>query len=120
MNKGIRFPEASIGLWLLMLLSGIIGVGDAHSLYYYSVPSLGMALCTILDLSRPFLAGIISFLVFRERLTLAQIAGGILLFSGAYPCHQNPIPHLVTVYVASITKWQAEPQFRIHRQGRVT
>ena len=83
-HNDIRFPEASIGLWLLMLLSGIIGVGVAHSCYYYSVPSLGVALCAILDLSRPFLAGIISFLVFRERLTLVQIAGGIILLSGAY------------------------------------
>ncbi len=84
LNKGLRFPEASPGMWLLMLISGIIGVGVAHSAYYYSVPSLGVALCAVLDLSRPFLAGIISFLVFRESLTLVQIAGGILLLSGAY------------------------------------
>jgi drug/metabolite transporter (DMT)-like permease len=83
-HEGRWFPEAPLGLWLLMLLSGIIGVGVAHSLYYYSVPALGVALCAILDLSRPFLAGIISFLVFQERLTLVQIAGGILLLSGAY------------------------------------
>jgi drug/metabolite transporter (DMT)-like permease len=83
-NKGIRFPDASPGMWLLMLLSGIIGVGVAHSAYYYSVPSLGVALCAILDLSRPFLAGVISFLVFRESLTIVQILGGLVLLSGAY------------------------------------
>lgn len=83
-NKGIRFPDASAGMWLLMLLSGIIGVGVAHSAYYFSVPSLGVALCAILDLSRPFLAGIISFLVFRESLTTVQIVGGLVLLSGSY------------------------------------
>jgi drug/metabolite transporter (DMT)-like permease len=83
-NRGMHFPEASFSMWLLMLISGIVGVGVAHSAYYYSVPSLGVALSATLDLSRPFLAGMISFLVFRESLTIPQIIGGLVLLSGSY------------------------------------
>jgi drug/metabolite transporter (DMT)-like permease len=83
-NRGLQIPKASISMWLLMLASGIIGVGIAHSAYYFSVPTLGVALCATLDLSRPFLAGIISFLVFKEHVTFLQIVGGIFLLSGSY------------------------------------
>jgi drug/metabolite transporter (DMT)-like permease len=83
-NRGLHLPDAPIFMWLLMLASGIIGVGVAHSAYYFSVPTLGVALCATLDLSRPFLAGIISFLVFKESLTILQIVGGLFLLSGSY------------------------------------
>ena len=83
-NRGLQIPKASISMWLLMFASGIIGVGIAHSAYYFSVPTLGVALCATLDLSRPFLAGIISFLVFKEYLTFPQIIGGLFLLSGSY------------------------------------
>lgn len=83
-NRGLRLPDASVYMWILMIVSGIIGVGLAHTFYYYSVPFLGVALCASLDLTRPFLAGIISFLMFGESLTLLQIAGGILLLTGSY------------------------------------
>lgn len=101
LNKGLHLPDASPGMWALMLFSGILGVGLAHSAYYASVPSLGVALCGILDLSRPFLAGIISFLVFRESLTTVQIVGGLLLLAGAY--------YVITIRFR--TAWHAAPAF---------
>ncbi len=48
-GRGIHLPNAPGIIWLLMLISGIIGVGAAHLTYYASVPSLGVALCAILD-----------------------------------------------------------------------
>jgi len=83
-NHGVHLPDASGIIWLLMLVSGIIGVGVAHSAYYASVPILGVALCATLDLSRPFLAGLISFIVFKESITLLQLVGGIFLLAGSY------------------------------------
>ena len=55
-NRGLRLPEASLWMWLLMLISGIVGVGVAHSAYYYSVPSLGVALSATLIRQLPPLA----------------------------------------------------------------
>lgn len=84
LNSGFHMPDAPGVIWLLMLVSGIIGVGVAHSAYYASVPTLGVALCATLDLSRPFLAGVISFIVFRESITWLQLIGGIFLLAGSY------------------------------------
>ena len=84
MNRGIRLPEAPLSAWLFMIISGFIGVGIAHSSYYHSVPVLGVALCASLDLSRPFIAGLLSFLIFGESLTVWQIIGGLLLLFGSY------------------------------------
>ena len=70
--------------WILMLLSGLIGVGIGQSLYYRAVPILGIALSTSLGLLLPFIAGLISFIVFKETLTLLQLLGGALLITGSY------------------------------------
>ncbi len=78
-----QFP-ASPGLWILMLLSGLVGIGLGHSLYYRSVPALGVSLSNILQLSRPFLTAFFSLLVFAERLSWLQMLGGLFLITGAY------------------------------------
>ncbi|PIE32603.1 hypothetical protein CSA56_14965 [candidate division KSB3 bacterium] len=83
-HRGLHWPEAPGIIWALMLVSGVIGVGVAHSSYYASVPTLGVALCATLDLSRPFLAGVISFIVFKESITALQLLGGLLLLAGSY------------------------------------
>ena len=84
-THGVQWQySASPGLWVLMLLSGLVGIGLGHSLYYRSVPALGVSLSNILQLSRPFLTAFFSFLVFVERLSWLQMLGGVLLIAGAY------------------------------------
>lgn len=75
---------ASGGLWLVMLASGLVGIGLGHSLFYRSVPALGVSLSNILQLTRPFFTALFSLLVFGERLSGRQMAGGVLLIAGAY------------------------------------
>ena len=77
-------PHASAAMWAIMLTSGFLGVGLGQSLYYRSVPVLGISMVSSLGLLIPFLAGIVSFLVFGETLTVWQLAGGALLISGSY------------------------------------
>lgn len=76
--------SASAGLWTVMLLSGVVGIGLGHSLFYRSVPALGVSLSNILQLTRPFFTAFFSFLVFGERLSPLQMVGGALLIAGAY------------------------------------
>jgi len=76
--------QASAGMWIVMILSGLIGIGLGQSLFYRSVPRLGVSLSNILQLTRPFFAAVFSFLVFGERLSPLQILGGLLLIGGAY------------------------------------
>ncbi len=82
---GMNFHfEAGPWLWFVLILSGLAGIGLGHSLFYRSIPHLGVSLANILQLTRPFFTALISFFIFQERLTLLQIIGGILLIGGAY------------------------------------
>jgi drug/metabolite transporter (DMT)-like permease len=83
-SGGWAIPTAPPLMWVLLAASGLIGIGIGHFLYYRSVPVLGVALAASLDLLRPFLVGVISFLLFRERLTPLQLAGGLLLLTCSY------------------------------------
>ena len=84
MSGGLHIPQTSPQMWAIMIISGILGVGIAHTSYYRSVPVLGVALCASLDLSRPLLVALISFFLYGERLTIPQMIGGILLIAGSY------------------------------------
>jgi drug/metabolite transporter (DMT)-like permease len=81
---GRLIPQAPLYMWIVMASSGLIGVALGHTLYYKSVPVLGVATAAGLDLLRPFVVGIISYLLFRERLTSLQLGGGILLLACSY------------------------------------
>ena len=81
---GFLIPKAPVSIWALMLLSGFIGVGLGQSLYYRSVPVLGISTASSLGLLTPFLAGLVSYFVFREMLTALQLAGGALLIISSY------------------------------------
>jgi drug/metabolite transporter (DMT)-like permease len=76
-------PAAPPVQWILMLLSGLIGVGLGHSLFYRAVPVLGVTLSSSLGLLTPFLTGILSFAVFGETFPPIKLIGGGLLIVGA-------------------------------------
>ncbi|UCF96854.1 MAG: DMT family transporter [Spirochaetaceae bacterium] len=82
--RGFPVPRAPSGVWLFLAVSGLIGLGIGHSLYYRSVGILGLALSSSLALLIPLLVGMASFFLFRERLTWIQLVGGACLLSGCY------------------------------------
>jgi drug/metabolite transporter (DMT)-like permease len=82
--RGLPVPSAPTGIWAFLVLSGLIGLGVGHSLYYRSVGILGLALSSSLALLIPLLVGVASFFLFRERLTWIQLVGGLSLLSGCY------------------------------------
>jgi drug/metabolite transporter (DMT)-like permease len=83
-HRGLPVPGAPAGIWILLVLSGLIGLGIGHYLYYRSVGILGLALSSSLALLIPLLVGLASFFLFRERLTWIQLAGGLILLAGCY------------------------------------
>jgi drug/metabolite transporter (DMT)-like permease len=82
--RGIPLPSAPAAVWIFLVLSGLIGLGIGHSLYYRSVGILGLALSSSLALLIPLLVGVASFFLFRERLTWIQLLGGVSLLTGCY------------------------------------
>lgn len=82
--SGPFFPSAPAGLWAWLVVSGLVGIGLGHSLYYRSVPVLGLASASVLQLLRPLIGSVASVAFLGERFTPIQILGGVLLLSGAY------------------------------------
>ncbi|MDC7125552.1 MAG: DMT family transporter [Spirochaetales bacterium] len=84
-DKGPALLQACIPvkIWLLTIVSGIIGIGLGYSFYYQSIKGLGIALNSSLGLLIPVITAVISFLFLGERLLPVQIAGAIVLLSGS-------------------------------------
>jgi drug/metabolite transporter (DMT)-like permease len=81
---GFPVPQAPPIIWAFLVVSGLIGLGIGHSLYYRAVAVLGIALSSSLALLIPLLVGVASFFLFRERLTWVQLVGGSGLLIGCY------------------------------------
>jgi drug/metabolite transporter (DMT)-like permease len=81
---GFPVPQAPPIIWAFLVVSGLIGLGIGHSLYYRAIAVLGLALSSSLALLIPLLVGVASFFLFRERLTWVQLVGGSGLLIGCY------------------------------------
>jgi drug/metabolite transporter (DMT)-like permease len=83
-SPGILQADIPASAWVLLVVSGIIGIGIGYSLYYKSVMVLGITFTSSMGLLIPVIAAIISFFVFGERLQAVQIAGTAVLLSGCF------------------------------------
>ncbi|MFP4492049.1 MAG: DMT family transporter, partial [Spirochaetaceae bacterium] len=75
-------PNAPPSAWLYLSLSGLVGIALGYSLYYISLPVIGVTLAANLGLLIPFFTALISFLILGERLSAMQLAGGGILIFG--------------------------------------
>jgi drug/metabolite transporter (DMT)-like permease len=83
-NRGFPLPTVPPVEWVLLVASGLIGIGIGQSLFYRAVPVIGVATSTAIGLLIPLLAAAISWLAFGERLSVLQIVGGLLLIAGSW------------------------------------
>ncbi len=75
------FPEAAGRDTILLLLSGLIGITLSDTLFFHSLNKIGASLLAIVDcLYSPFVIGL-SVIFLKERMTLLQIFGVILIIS---------------------------------------
>jgi drug/metabolite transporter (DMT)-like permease len=66
----------------IMIVSGIVLIGLAHTAYFYAIKRLGVSVCATLMLTTPLGTTLLSRWMFGERLTAGQIAGGVMLLTG--------------------------------------
>ncbi len=66
----------------VMIASGIVCIGLAHTLYFYAIQKLGVAICATMMLTTPLGTMLVSRWMFGERLTVGQLIGGALLLAG--------------------------------------
>ena len=75
--------ELSGGLIALLALSAFVGIAMSHVLYYASIARLGVAVAAGVIFLQPFVAGLGSYFLFGERLTVLQWASGAGAVAGA-------------------------------------
>lgn len=68
--------------WAVLIGSGLLGIAGGQGLYYYLLPQLGLITAASVQLLVPFATGILSFIFFGEKITILQIAGGLVLLVG--------------------------------------
>jgi drug/metabolite transporter (DMT)-like permease len=79
---GMGWPTMSMSTVLLTLLSGVLGIAVADTLYFRALNTLGAARMGIIgNLYSPFVI-VLSFLFLSERLTALQMIGFVLVSSG--------------------------------------
>ena len=66
----------------IMLSSGVLCIGIAHTLYYYALRTLTVSVCATMLLTTPLGTLALSHWLFGEQMTSGQILSGILLLAG--------------------------------------
>jgi drug/metabolite transporter (DMT)-like permease len=82
-DGGLAVMTIPRGEFLVLLLSGIIGIGIGHVLYYMSIARLGVAASSGVIQLQPFAVAVASAFLFHEALSAAQWASGALAVVGA-------------------------------------
>jgi drug/metabolite transporter (DMT)-like permease len=67
----------------LLLVSSLIGIGIGHTLYFYSIGRLGLAVSTGVVQLQPITVSVASLFVFGEKLTPIQWTSGLIAITGA-------------------------------------
>lgn len=69
--------------FLYLIVSALVGIGIGHTLYFYSIGSLGLAASSGVVQLQPITVSIGSLLLFGERLTSLQWMTGVAAVTGA-------------------------------------
>jgi len=84
---GKRFGMDAIDLqqrqFLYLLLSSLIGIGIGHTLYYFSIGRLGLAVSSGVVQLQPFIVSVASMFIFKEHLSAMQWGTGAIAILGA-------------------------------------
>lgn len=81
-GEPMAFTRLPLKINALIILSGIIGIGLAHVLYYAAQKVLGSAISSSTTLFSAFYTAFLSYLVFDEKLTMLQWISGLLVTAG--------------------------------------
>jgi drug/metabolite transporter (DMT)-like permease len=76
--------KVSIGMNILLFVSGILGVGVGNTFYYHAVKHVGTSISSVFFLLLPFSVGILGFIILGETLTAMQIVSGFLSIVGCW------------------------------------
>lgn len=88
----VALQWGDLGLWnrapwhvnAIMIGSGILCIGVAHTLYYYAMRVLTVSVCATMLLTTPLGTLLISRWLFKEEMTTGQLIATVLLMAGGF------------------------------------
>jgi len=69
-------------IWILLALSGFIGIAISHVLYYRGIHNLGPVVANGITLAGPFVTALAAVVVLDESMTIMQLIGGVTVVAG--------------------------------------
>jgi drug/metabolite transporter (DMT)-like permease len=78
------FPQISVGVYLILFLSGIIGIGIGDTLFFNSLNKLGAGLTGIVLCMYSPSVIVFSYLLLNESLTNVQLIGALLIITAVF------------------------------------
>lgn len=82
-TKTIKYTSLDIKSLILMLYVGIINTGLAYLLYFSTIPKLNAQTLAVYSYIDPICAIMLSSIFLREKMTLLQVIGGVLILGSA-------------------------------------
>lgn len=83
-QPGTFFPTLPARVYLLLFLSGILGIGGGYTFYFSAIPGAGVTVASSLGLLIPLMTAAASYLILGELLLPLQAAAGAVLLAGCY------------------------------------
>jgi probable blue pigment (indigoidine) exporter len=71
------------GQWGAIVISGVLSIALAHTLYYAALRRIGATIPSLVILAQPFMVFAISYIVFEESLSGLQLLSGVVLLTGS-------------------------------------
>ncbi len=69
-------------LWLMIVLSGFVGIAFGHVFYYRAIHGIGPVVTSGITLGGPFVTCLVAFLFLGETITPLQLGGGVTVLAG--------------------------------------
>ncbi|MBD3182633.1 EamA family transporter [Candidatus Poribacteria bacterium] len=79
-----KITHVSTEKQILLLGSGILGVGIGNIFYYHAVKHVGTSISAVFFLLMPLSVGFIGFMILGETLTMMQMVSGSILIAGCW------------------------------------
>jgi len=83
-SGGSYDPGTPLKSWLILSLSGVLGIGAGYTLYFAALPGAGVTVTASLSLLIPLITAAASYLLLGELLLPVQAAAGGVLIAGCY------------------------------------
>lgn len=84
--------EFSTGDWCLLMLSGIIGIALADTVFFYALNLVGVGLVSIMDCAYSPMVILLSWLILAEKLTPFHYLGTLLVVAGVFVASRHDSP----------------------------